>query len=179
MARTVQKQLRTLKKQLNQAVVLDLTKPSQMRYLGNEAIKLIVTRTRNGYGVSADGQTSQRFLSLAETYVNYRRQNRFRLSPYTTPGKSNLTFSGQMLKSFKIRQVTQGRTYIAPFGTRRGGGPTNLQVAQYVTDGIYNQGKTIKPRPFNNLSKSEVKALARLLRERFPRIARSNRLRVR
>lgn len=178
MAKSVRKQLRTLNKQLKKAITLDLAKPSQMRFLGTEAIKLIVKRTRNGFGVEADGQPSRRLLKLADSYVNYRRQNRFRLHPSATPRKSNLTFTGQMLDSFQIRQVTQGRTFIAPFGRRSGGGPTNLQVAQFVTDGIHKSGK-VRPRPFNNLSRSEIQRLAKLLIERFPRIARSNRLRVR
>jgi hypothetical protein len=169
-AKSVRKQLRTLNKQLKKAITLDLAKPSQMRFLGTEAIKLIVKRTRNGFGVEADGQPSRRLMRLTENYVNYRKQNRFRLSPFTTPGKSNLTFTGQMLDSFQIRQVSQGRTFIAPFGRRKGGGPTNLQVAGYVTE---------NGRPFNNLSRSEIQRLAKLLIERFPRIARSNRLRVR
>lgn len=169
--RSLSKQLRDVRKVLRNAVDRDLISLDQMKKVGLKASELVVKRTRQGRGVNrADGGGNTSPLKqLTERYINYRKQNRFRLHPDTSPGKSNLTFSGQMLDSFTVRQTSKGRVFIGPGGRRSGGGPTNAQVGQFVIE----QG-----RVFNNLSRGEIRELAKFYQATFPRIARRNGLKV-
>lgn len=62
--------------------------------LGNEAAQLIKKRTRLGYGVSEVGGTKEKLEPLSEPY---KKQRKGKISGPTTPAKSNLTYSGELL----------------------------------------------------------------------------------
>lgn len=113
--------------------------------LGTLAIEMIKTRTRLGSGVPELGKAQQKLAPLADTTKVKRKREKAagRLSSKTTPAKSNLTQTGELLDNIKF--ITSGKTleiYIA--------GDRNRKVATYVADA----------RPFFTLSKSEVSRLA-------------------
>jgi hypothetical protein len=122
-----------------------------------EAANLIKTRTRRGYGVASDGGPAQRLKKLSPEYVDHRKRTRSALSSETSPGKSNLTYSGQMLDSLYARRRRIGNWSIN-LKSQRDDGKTNPQVARYAAIG---------GRPFLFLSKSELSVLGIAYRKRF------------
>lgn len=124
--------------------------------VANEAIKIIVRRTRLGYGVKREYGERERLKKLSPRYMVQRSRSR-RLSPTTGPRKSNLTFTGQMLESVKVIKPKDGRIVIGPKGYRTDG-KTNEKIAGYQVD----QG-----RVFMNLSRLEFQQILRFYRLKF------------
>lgn len=116
-----------------------------MMQLAKLAVEMIRTRTRLGKGVPELG-AAQQSLDKLETQTKTNRRNmkkRGTLSGQTTPAKSNLTATGEMLDSIKfVVEAGKIEVYIA--------GQRNRQVAEYVGE----------QRPFFTLSKAEVSRLA-------------------
>lgn len=71
------------------------------------------------------------------------------LSPLTTPSKSNLTRSGQLLDSIAVQSAAQGHAEVGPTGMRDDG-KSNADIAKWQEE---------KGRPFNHLSNVEVKRI--------------------
>lgn len=105
-----------------------------MHALAEMSIDMIRRRTRQGFGVRSFGGAKERLKPLSERYKEYRRENRRKLSPETSPGKSNLTFTGQMLDSMQIVSESKGIAKIGPYGQRRLGGGRNEDVAKWVEE---------------------------------------------
>ena len=126
----------------------------KMRQLGKIAIERIQKRTRRGYGVARTGQNQRRLKPLSDSYIDHRRRNRRRLDKTTSPRKSNLTFTGRLLRSMVIKQVSNRKVTWGPKANRRAGdgGLTNEELGIIVTE---------MGRPFNNLSKQDIKAIKR------------------
>ncbi len=131
--------------------VAESFKAQAMKLLGAEAIRLIVVRTRLGYGVVRPGAPRQKLKPLSKRYIEHREDSR--LSGFTAPRRSNLTFTGAMLESLRIKTSKAGAVSIEPTGGRRDG-QTNAAVAGHVTKG---------GRPFISLSDLEIKKLARYM----------------
>lgn len=154
----------------------DLVRPENMRKYGEQAAAMIKLRTRLGQGVESDGAEKGPLKPLSPAYIKMRQEQqdtaesdvltaRFRsgkrglhvtkkqlhgkggLSDQTSPGKSNLTRTGQMLNSESVTSVGEGEVFVGPKGSRDDG-KKNEDIAAYVT---------YAGRPFNNLSKIEVK----------------------
>jgi hypothetical protein len=136
-----------------QAVKLNL------RLLAREATSLIQKRTRLGYGVATERGERFRLASIAWTprYTRFRKLHSDKLDETTTPKKSNLTLTGQMLRSIKVISMQGDNITIGPSGTRKEGG-TNREVA----DGNAKHG-----RVFMKLSKNEHNQMIRLARRGF------------
>lgn len=84
-----------------------------MRQIAEETIKLIQKRTRKGTGVPKAGGAKRRLKPLTPEYKKYRRKlkKQGRLSPKTTPAKSNLTLTGEMIDSMDYR-LSRGQIII-------------------------------------------------------------------
>lgn len=138
--------------QLNLEHLIENTVNSQLiQKLGELAIEQIRNRTRLGYGVAELGGPQQKLASLAKNTVVNRKaaKQEGKLSGKTSPKKSNLTHTGELLDSIKF--ICNGRSlevYIA--------GERNRKVAEFVAD----QG-----RPFFTLSKSEVSRLVDVIQQ--------------
>ena len=138
------------------------TSREEMRRLGLLAIELIVERTQGrGKGVppkrgSTGPYPNERPLkALSSSYKKYRRANRDKLASETSPNKSNLTFTGRMLRSMRIKSISQrsGELVIGPNRRARKGGLTNEDVAEFVSSA----------RPFLNLSRREVATINKFI----------------
>ncbi len=155
MAKTMDQFIRDLDK----GVKGSFTKKAMTAW-GLFAIATIVGRSREGRGVSRTGGRERNFLPLSDppppksSYVRYRERNRHLLHKSTTPRKSNITFTGKMLDSMKIKEVTRNRVTWGPGNQRRKGGVTNAQIAEYLADG---------GRPFNFLSKKDIDKLVKVV----------------
>lgn len=124
-----------------------------MRTLGNLAIKRIQDRTRRGYGVAITGNNQSRLKPLSESYKKFRKRNRGQLDSTTSPTKSNLTFSGRLLRSLVIKELSNRQVIWGPKANKRAGSNlTNEKLGEIVAK---------KGRPFNNLSKQDIQAIRR------------------
>lgn len=135
---------------------LEAVNPVQMKLLGNEAVKLIVKRTRLGYGVQEQYGQREKLKGLSQRYIR-RRQLSDDLDETTRPKKSNLTFTGQMLRSLKVTTIGKGTVTIAPTGVRKDR-KRNFDVAEWNA----RRGRT-----FNRLSMNEANQIVRIYRKRF------------
>lgn len=124
------------------------------------AIELIVRRTREGKGVRRPGGSTYRLKPLSASYVRFRRENASRLSSFTSPRKSNLTFTGQLLNSLALKKGARS-IVITPTGIRDDG-QSNAAVAKHVS----------RVRPFLALSKDEQREVGDFFRRTFDDIAR-------
>jgi hypothetical protein len=132
-------------------ILQKLKEPERMRkyaQIGADAIKL---RTRLGSSVSAPGEVKEPLKPLSPAYKEQRKALKAegKLSEFASPGKSNLTLSGQLLDSVKVISAIQGKAIVGPSGSRNDG-KTNEDVGKYVTKA---------GRPFNNPSDSELKRI--------------------
>jgi hypothetical protein len=123
------------------------------REMAHLALDLIRRRTRSGKGVKVDGGQASPLKRLSPRYIDYRRANSSKLSAFTSPGRSNLTFTGEMLNSMSVLKKSGGG-YLIGFKGRR-----NERVAERVSN----------VRPFLNLSADEQERLAKALRRSFDR----------
>lgn len=135
-----------------------------MREVGEETKRLIYLRTKLGYGVKSQGGVRSKLKPLSPFYVELRKliQKDGLLDGTTSPKKSNLTFSGQLLKSIKVKKAQDGRVWVGPIGYRDDG-LTNEQVANTVS----------KERPFMFLSDLEIKKIQRFAQNNFTSVFKS------
>lgn len=144
--------------------------------IDNDLVEMIVEqvrkRTRLGFGVDDMGN-QVKLKPLSESYRQQRRGNiAFYtdengvvipyeplappiISPRTTPAKSNLTMTGQLLDSLK-GEVNNNQIVIKPTGIRNDG-YTNREIAEFVEE----QG-----RQFLGLTRGEKNELIRELKNR-------------
>lgn len=126
--------------------------------LANKIVDQIKKRTRLGFGVGPGGK-QEKLKALNPNYRNQRARQED-LSGNTTPAKSNLTRSGEMIDSTK-GTVKNSTIFISVTGRRKdGSGLTNDQVREYTEE----QG-----RRFLALTNAEKKALIREIKRRVLR----------
>lgn len=131
-----------------------------LKALGSEAILLIVKRTRLGYGVADNLGVKERLQAMrphSESYQMWRKKNRGKLSPMTTPTRQNLTMSGAMLNNMTMR-VGQKSVFIS---------------TQYADRAAYQEDAG---RIFNRLSELEVKQLRLFFFRKFKDLLKSNKV---
>jgi hypothetical protein len=133
----------------------EIQDPRIMRALGNEAARLMVRRTRLGFGVSKDGAKRNKLTPLSPQYIQTKREKFSGLSSLTRPKKSNLTRTNQMLTSIKVIDSMRGRVSVGATGNRHDSDLTNEDVVRF------NQVTGRVLRPFLNLSALEIKGLQR------------------
>lgn len=119
-----------------------IVKKSVMLEIAEQAKSLVVERTSRGFGVKAPEGKAERLKGLSDSYKKKRRRLKAqgRLSGQTTPTKSNLTQTRQMLDSVDAR-ASEARAEVF-LNNERARDKAELQA---------NDG-----REFMNLSKTEV-----------------------
>jgi hypothetical protein len=132
-----------------------------MRLLGEESIKIIRRRTRLGFGVARVEGSRFRLRPLSTRYVQKRSDSSEELSPYTKINRSNLTYSGEMLDEMDLKKLRQGSVIIG-FSNN-----ASLKKAEWNTD---------MGRPFNHMSKLEIKQLRRFKEKELGNALRKARL---
>lgn len=152
---------------------------TQMRKFGEAAAEIIRKRTRLGYGATERSERAK-LKPLSSSYKAYRAGKiafatakggwvypykpsvKPKLHPLTTPNRSNLTFTGEMLDSLGVTKVKEGEATVDVSGNRTDG-LTNQKVAGYVTA----QG-----RPFNNLTPVEKRQIEQIIETELKKIVR-------
>ena len=147
-----------------------------MLQMGAIAERILYKRVKSGFGIS-NGR-KQRLKRLSKSYVDYRKGKVFfftndngqvvgatptdgrqpRLGTFGRPGKSNLTFTGQMLNSIDILTQKEGFKLRIRDNSRRGDKYTNRQIQEFVET----------ERPFFELAQSEL----RIVEREFVKVAR-------
>jgi hypothetical protein len=131
-----------------------LVKQIRLKDYGEDAVNRIQKRTRLGYGVENGKRGAPRYKlpKLSEPYKKQRKKKK--LDSSTSASKSNLTLTGQLLRSL-ISKVT-GRKII-------------LTITENRTDGIKNSDlvkwQSEKGRDFFELTDKEVKGLRNQLKK--------------
>lgn len=128
--------------------------------VGNILADDIARRTRLGFGVKKSGQLRQKLKPLTPKYKDFRKKNKRKLYSLTTPKKSNLTFTGQLLNSLKARSEGIGRVTVFFKGTHKnldGSKMPNGLLANYVS----------KKRPFLGPSNREIQRLKTNIKNRI------------
>lgn len=140
--------------QMKQAIE-DVSAPAYMKQFGEYARDRIVKRTKLGKGVSERGGDAEQLKKLSDSYRTQRKnlQNKGKLADDTSPARSNLTRTGQMLNNIEVQAKTAS-ALISAKGSRTDGNLTNADVAGYVS----------VERPFLNLSKPELNGLNSFIR---------------
>jgi hypothetical protein len=133
--------------QIRRKVESTLADNKDLDFLLKEIPMQIEKRTRLGKGVSDTGELIK-LNPLSEGYVKQRKKGK--LSSLTSPKKSNLTRTGEMLSS--IFGIRRGTIFTFFFGGTREDGESNNNVARYARE---------KGRPFFDLSTSERNGLQR------------------
>ena len=159
MASSVSKQLKQLTKKLEKDLQKALSR-KDLKAMGDLAAQTIVQRTRRGKGVKRPRGNITSLKALSKGYVSRRRQAR--LSRFTSPSKSNLTFTGKLLGSIKVTKIivrgTKRGIVISPKPNKRSGEKlTNQKSGAFVS----------VARPFFNLGKAEVREISAEIAERI------------
>lgn len=171
-----------------QESVKELKKPENMMKFGGQIKEMVRIRTRVGFGVDVTGGSKHPMKPLSPGYIEQRqkmqsgaasRSNSKSLKghakrdavhaagglyPETTPSKSNLTRTGQMLNSVDVKSVGTGRVTVGPTGSRSDSEHSNAQIAEF---------QEAKGRSFNKLSDIELKRLNDSVKTQLRAIMRS------
>lgn len=123
--------------------------------IGQLVSQVIYRRTVSGYGITSHEGEKVSLKKLSPEYVKQReriysgvkqalkgrsakvkrRTNRFLgLGDYFSPKKSNLTFTGQMLKAIDYKATAYGVSLFIKNDQRKGSHLTNARVAGYVSE---------------------------------------------
>jgi len=145
----LKKLINSVEKRLSRAI-----SPEAMGMIGRFVVAEIKSRSRDGYGVNADNSPF-RFPPLSAKYIAQRRKGR--LSPFTSPGMSNITRTGQLLASLRYT-VNTGKAVIRPVGTHTPSGISNEDLARFVTN---------NNRRFMGLTKVQIERLADFIAEKI------------
>lgn len=135
-----------------------------LREVGDYAADRIAKRTKLGKGVAGEGQEAFPLKPLSEGYVKARKRKRTSgtLDNTTSPKKSNLTLTGQMLRALQVLQVLPYKVIVGVKSTSRTDSDlNNSEVAGFVS----------KDRPFLNLSKAELNGIQSLIRKIMDRFS--------
>lgn len=150
--------LNKILKRIDKSIV-EVTKPVVLKDVAKFTVDLVVKRTRLGYGVEKNFGQRKKLGPLKDTYVDKRKKDG--VDGTTTPKKSNLTNTGEMLRSldYTVRDAT---IIISPTGSR------NVNLAEYNAEQVtYANGYTKPARVFNRISELEFQQVLRFYRKAF------------
>jgi hypothetical protein len=141
-----------LKKKVDNAL-RDVLSKDTFNEIGKMTADQIKTRTRLGKGVPQSEGPFQQLKPLSSATIGIRtdKKKKGKLNPLTTPKKSNLTETGELLDSLKYQSSnTEVRIYIE--------GPENQKKAN---------DQVAQGRKFMNLSKTEVREIIKYLQKKI------------
>lgn len=142
----------------------ELTSNKTLDLISKKTAEIITRRTRLGSGVEETGARKTPLAKLASSTKKSRsyKRSRGQLSDKTSPNKSNLTETGEMLDSIKGRAINR-MIEISPTGQR------NKRLAAYHQLG--RTSPTIMPsRKFLNLSFEDIRQLTAAMQDEFTKI---------
>lgn len=152
--------------QVKKAVGFGVRRPFLQRQANNLAAQ-VRKRTRLGRGVERTGPGRViRLARLADSTKEQRQRYSFNLSPLTTPRRSNLTATGQMLDS--LYGDVAGNTLLVrvrdQIKRKLSGGPSKVRISDVID--FTEDGSTNRPaRPFFRAAEFEREEISRNIRK--------------
>lgn len=157
---TNEKKLNDLAKKTD-TLINEMAREGDFNFLLEEVPRIIKVRTQLGKGVSENGGKLSPLKKLENERYRELRKTSDKLSPNTTPGRSNLTATGQLLESIQgDRSGTEFRFFFNPKRTTDLSGRVSRATNQDIVRGQEAQG-----RPFFFLAKTELTGLSRKIRD--------------
>jgi len=157
---TNQEKLNRLAQQTDK-IITEMASNGDFNFLLKEVPNIIKIRTQLGKGVSSNGGKLSALKKLESDKYKELRKKSDKLSSNTTPNRSNLTATGQLLDA--IRGERSGNEFRFFFISKRNAdlsGRTSKATNQDIVKGQEEQG-----RPFFFLSKTELTRLSRSIRD--------------
>ena len=153
--------LNNFRRKIEQALA-QLTSNSNLQPIAKDLEEIIRRRTRLGKGVDVNGGPNVPLKALKKSTKRSRKykQKRGLLSEKTSPNKSNLTDTAQLIDSLKGRAINK-LLEIKPTGGRKNSKLTNIKVAAY---------QEAAGRKFLGLSKQDIKQLTAVMQDSFNEI---------
>lgn len=137
----------------------EIKSAKNMQVITQISVEMIQERVRDrGKGVANRGGNEHNLAPLKPSTIKAR--SRKKLHPKTSPARSNLTETGQMLDALRAKGIRKGVGRITINPKRRGTTITNDEVSFFVS------GK----RPFMDLSKSELARLTKITAEKTTKL---------
>lgn len=145
----INKNLKTIEAALN---AIDTDK------LSKEITTSIQTRTRLGRD-----KDNRPFDGLADSTEKTREKSKSKLSSKTRPGKSNQTFTGQMVDSIKmtVEKTKNSLKFWGGFDNSRDDGKSNSEIHEY---------NVMRGRDFYGLAPYQIKLVQRLIRQMWLKV---------
>ena len=112
-------------------VLSGLYRPGDPANIAIQARDIIYKRTKSGYGVTRQRQRVK-LPALKETTVEIRKRYEGPKGEYFSPRRSNLTFTGQLLKAMRIKQAGSRATLTLSSRRRSGSNLTNRGLARQL-----------------------------------------------
>lgn len=142
-----------------QAIIDEIKSKENLDELGKDVVEIIKKRTRLGYGCSEEGN-KERLEPLSPSYVKTRKdwKKTGHLSSATSPAKSNLTLTGEMIDSLESSANNEGELFIElsdDFSRRKA---------------IWNSEMG---RPFMGLTKQEEKRVTDLIKDKVAKLVKN------
>lgn len=161
----LKKTLKKIEKSIKEAVNKKALKP-----VAEFTLKLVVKRTRLGYAVFKTFGERAPLVPLSDGYVEQRKL--MKLDSTTRPKKSNLTLTGQMLRSMEYKVEDGGIIIFPSRQARTGSSLSNYELAEIHAKG----NKNLPRRVFNRLSSKEYNQVLRFYRKTFGDLLRLRKL---
>jgi len=144
-----------------ETLINEMAKEGDFNFLLDEVPRIIKVRTQLGKGVSENGGKLAPLKRLENERYRELRKTSDKLSSNTTPGRSNLTATGQLLDAIRgDRSGTEFRFFFQSKRTTDLSGRTSKATNQDIVRGQEAQG-----RPFFFLAKTELTGLSRKIRD--------------
>lgn len=128
----------------------ELTKPKFLNEIGQQIVEDIYKRTKLGYGIEEPRGTQSKLKPLTGQYKKMRKSFP-KLSTDTSPSKSNLSLTGDMLNDLKVKVTnTKALIYL--------GSEFSKNKAKWNSE---------KGRTFLNVSNTQVSKIIALLKNKL------------
>lgn len=132
----------------------ELVSPKTLKTVGDFEADLVKRRSRLGYGVPQDGGGKQKFKELAPSTIKARKRKK--LAGETTPKKSNLTETGQLLNDLVSK--IEGRSTVIGHSKDR-----NKRIGAFHQTG----GGKLPQRRYLGLAKEDIKQITAQMQDIF------------
>lgn len=149
---SLKKQLENILQRKLKKIIADSTDKKTLQEIAEYTEALVKARVTKGYGVVKRGESEYKFKPLSKGYKKYRKEFKD-LSPDTTPNKSNLHLTGDMVNSIK-GSVKPGKVIV------------NCTEEFNLKKAEWNE----KTRPFLELSRQELKKIKAYFSEKIKNI---------
>lgn len=127
--------------------------PLLLEEIGKKVVSLIQAFTRSGKSIS--GTSPAPLKPLSQKYIKKRESFKDGDPEFFKPHKSNLTLTGQMLRSLNfIKKFNPAKIIVEPSGNRTDTNLSNKKVAEYVAEG---------GRPFVGLHDKGIEQIKQLI----------------